>query len=377
MTVFKKYFPIVTYAILLFWGVMYYEVVGNLLSKLFSVLTPLIVGIAIAFVLNLLMKKIEKFVLSSKKLEKLHKKSRAISLLSTYLITLLVITLIIIFIVPQVAASAKTLIDKLPDYAVKLTDWGTDVYEDLNLSNDLTAQLFDNFKEIFVGLSSFTANTFIKVIDVTLGITSSALTTFMGIIFSAYILGQKEKLIRIVSDLNKALAPKKISKYLSELMQMTEKTFSRFVGGQLTEAMILGTLCFIGLILFKIPYAPLVSVLVAVTSLIPVVGAFIGTVPSVLIIAMESPSKALFFVIFIVILQQIEGNLIYPKVVGDAIGISGFWVFLAITVGGGLFGIPGMLLGVPLMAVVYSATSKAVKKRLNHNETASDRFKDS
>lgn len=366
MSVFKKYFPIVTYAIILFWGVMYYEVVAKLLSKLFSVLTPLIVGIAIAFVLNLLMRKIEKMIKSTSKLKALHKKSRMVSLLSTYLITLLAFTLIIIFIVPQVAASAKTLIDKLPDYAVKLTEWGTDIYEDLNLSSDLTAQLFDNFKEIFVGLSSFTANTFIKVIDVTLGITSSALTTFMGIIFSAYILGQKEKLIKIVSDLNKALAPKKVSKYLSELMQMTERTFSKFVGGQLTEAMILGTLCFIGLILFKIPYAPLVSVLVAVTSLIPVVGAFIGTVPSVLIIAMESPSKALFFVIFIVILQQIEGNLIYPKVVGDAIGISGFWVFLAITVGGGLFGIPGMLLGVPLMAVLYTASSKAVKNRLKH-----------
>ncbi len=369
MTELKKYFPLVAFSILLFLGLSNLGKVLGFLSNIISVFMPLILGIAIAFVLNLLLKIIENKVLTKMKPLKnnklIQKNKRLISILVTYLFTISVITLIILFIIPQVVASAKTLVEKLPEYGENIMVLGTKAYNYFGLSEDTLKQLFENFKDMFVSLSEFTANTLLKVLSVTLNITSGALSLFLGLVFSIYILAQKEKLIEIVSKINRAINSKKVATYLSDLGVESTMIFSKFVGGQIIEAMILGSLCFIGLLIFDIPYAPLVSVLIAITSLIPVVGAFIGTVPSVLIIAMESPTKALFFIIFILILQQLEGNIIYPRVVGGAIGIGGFWVFLAITVGGGLFGIVGMLLGVPAMAILYSVVRKAVNNKLN------------
>lgn len=373
MNPFKSYLPIVTYSILLFLGLSNLDKVLNVFGSLVSVFMPLIVGIAIAFVLNLLLKIMEgKYVLKHKRLNGIKfisKNERAISLLLTYAITFTLIGLMIIFIVPQVIDSSKTLIAKLPEYGKQITNFGTRVYSELGLSEALITEWFGSFKDLFVGLSEFTASTLIALFNVTLNVTSGALNLFLGLIFSAYLLAQKEKLIETVAKVNKAFNKPKVAAALEKLSAETTHIFSKFVGGQLTEALILGSLCFIGLILFNIPYAPLVSVLIGITSLIPVVGAFIGIVPSLLIIAMESPTQALVFLVFILILQQLEGNLIYPKVVGNAIGISGFWVFLAITVGGGLFGILGMLLGVPMMAVAYTVTRNIVNSRLEENKS--------
>jgi len=368
----KKYFPIVTYTVLLYLGASNLDIVLNFMSKILSVFMPLIIGIGIAFILNLLLNRFENNVFKKRKIFKNNKwiqnHLRMVSIFLTYLVTLLIFAVIIIFVFPQVAESAKTLIDKLPEYSDKIAKYATKLYEDIGLNDEIMNQVFASSKDFFIGLSSFTAETLLKVVGVTIGITSGAFVVLMGIIFSIYILGSKEKLIGIISKLNRAFLPEKTANYLSNLMNNVNNIFSKFVGGQITEAFILGTLCFIGLLIFKIPYAPLVSVLIAVTSLIPFVGAFIGTIPAILIIVMESPSKAIFFVIFIVILQQLEGNIIYPKVVGDAIGIDGFWVFFAITVGGGLFGVLGMLLGVPLMALLYTVVRSEVNDRLIANK---------
>lgn len=370
MTEFKKYIPIVTYAIFLYLGISNIDIIGGVISNMLSIFTPLIVGIVIAFILNLLMKIIEERVYPKKTKNKfLLKKKRMISLLSTYIIAITFIVVIILFIIPQVIDSSKTLVEKLPEYGSKITDYGIKLYEELGLSNEIVMNVFGNLKSLLSGLTNFTANTLKAVLSVTMGITSGALNFFMGLVFSVYLLAQKEKFISIISRINLAFNKEKVAKYLANLAWDINHTFSRFVGGQITEAIILGTLCFIGLLIFNIPYAPLVSVLIAITSLIPIIGAFIGTVPSVLMIAMESPTKALFFVIFILILQQLEGNLIYPRVVGNAIGIDGFWVFLAIVVGGGLFGIIGMLIGVPMMAVIYSIVRNIVNYRLNKNQS--------
>ena len=372
MKPFKSYYLIVTYAIVLFLGLSNLDKVLGVLGFFLSVLKPLIIGIAIAFVLNLLLKIIEsKYILKNENLKSIKfiaKNERTIGILLTYLITITLFVVMFIFIVPQVVDSAKTLIDKLPDYGQQITDIGTRLYKDLGLSEAIVSDWFENFKDLFVGVSEFTTSTLIAVFNVTKGVTAGALSLFIGIIFSVYLLAQKEKLINIVSKMNRAFNRPDVAKDVEKLSKETAHVFSKFVGGQLTEAMILGSLCFIGLILFNIPYAPLVSILVGITSLIPVVGAFIGIVPSALIIAMENPTQALLFLVFIIILQQFEGNFIYPKVVGNAIGIDGFWVFLAITVGGGMFGILGMLLGVPLMAVAYTVMSGIVNERLKEKE---------
>ena len=368
MTLLKKYLPLVTYVIVLYLALSNLNVVMGIIGKGFSVFMPLIIGIAIAFVLNLLMKLIENNLFEKvkklKNIKWIQKNRRVLSIIMTYLTALIIIAVLIVFVVPQVVTSASVLIDKLPGYGKQITDFGTSVYLDLGLSDELLNDLFANFKDLFVGVSEFTATTIMALVNMTLDITAGALNVFIGLIFSVYLLAQKEHLISILKRVNRAFVNPYYANGIENIASESNVIFSKFVGGQLTEAMILGSLCFVGLILFNIPYAPLVSVLIAVTSLIPVVGAFIGTVPAVLIIAMENPTQALFFIIFIVILQQLEGNLIYPKVVGSAIGIGGFWVFLAITVGGGLFGILGMLLGVPLMAVIYTLMRSVVNKRL-------------
>jgi len=365
---YKKALSIVTYAILLYLGLSNFDAVMNILSKGISVFTPLIVGIAIAFILNLLMRIIEERIIpkvtKGHKNKLLYKKKRIVSLILTYLITISFFVVLVIFILPQVVESTTTLVDKLPEYGTKITDYGMNLYNELGLSDEIVMNIFGNLKSLLSGVSTFTANTLKMILNFTVSITSGAFNVFMGLIFSIYILAKKEKFISIISRMNRAFNKKNVADYLTNLAWEVNHVFSKFVGGQITESIILGTLCFIGLLIFNIPYAPLVSVLIAITSLIPVVGAFIGTIPSVLIISMENPTQALFFVIFIVILQQLEGNLIYPRVVGSAIGIDGFWVFLAIVVGGGLFGIIGMLIGVPMMAILYSVIRNIVNKKL-------------
>lgn len=373
MTPLRKYLPLVTYVIVLYLTLSNLNVVMRFIGTGLSVFMPLIIGIAIAFVLNLLMKLIENNLFNRvkrlKNIKWIQKNRRVLSISLTYLTALIMISVLIVFVVPQVVTSASVLIDKLPGYGKQITDFGTSVYLELGLSDELLNDLFSNFKDLFVGVSEFTATTIMALVNMTLDITAGALNVFIGLIFSVYLLAQKEHLISILKRINRAFVNPHYANGIENIASESNVIFSKFVGGQLTEALILGSLCFVGLLLFNIPYAPLVSVLIAVTSLIPVVGAFIGTVPSVLIIAMENPTQALFFVIFIVILQQLEGNLIYPKVVGSAIGIGGFWVFLAITVGGGLFGILGMLLGVPLMAVIYTLMRSVVNKRLNSKQS--------
>jgi len=177
-----------------------------------------------------------------------------------------------------------------------------------------------------------------------------------------------------MKKLSYAIFKNPVSEKIVEIAKEANVTFSRFIGGQLMEACILGILCFIGMMIIGIPYAPLISCFIGVTSLIPILGAYIGTIPSAFIILMEDPIKALIFVIFIIVLQQIEGDVIYPKVVGNAIGLDGLWVFVAITVGASVGGVMGMLIGVPLMAVIYSLVRQYTNKFLEKKQVDKSKF---
>lgn len=289
---------------------------------------------------------------------------RVISVVLTYVFAISLVTMMILFIVPQVVKSLKTLIDTLPGYSDAVQMYANNLYRQLGLSQEIWDQLLANFNNITSSVTKFTGNIVNGLIGITIGFTSGVLDFFIGLIFSVYILISKEKLINIVAKLNKAYMNEKTAKRLSYVMREINQTFSKFVGGQMLESLILGLLCFIGMVVLRIPYAPLVSMLVAITSVIPVLGAYLGIVPSVFVIFMESPVKALIFIIFITILQQIENNLIYPKVVGNAIGLDGFWVLLAIVMAGKMFGLVGMLIGVPAMAVIYSLVRANANKRI-------------
>lgn len=196
-----------------------------------------------------------------------------------------------------------------------------------------------------------------SVVNTTLNITTSILSALvnflLALVFSLYLLAQKETLIAQAKRLLRRILPQKAADRLMRLLSLTNNAFSSFVTGQVTEAFILGTLCCIGMLILRLPYALPVSVIIAALSLIPIFGAWIGAATGAFLIVFQSPIKALTFLIFLLILQQVEGNLIYPKVVGKSVGLPGLWVLAAVTIGGGAFGVLGMLLGVPVCSVVY------------------------
>lgn len=362
----KKWLIISTYMISLYLALSNIKIVAGALSYIMGIISPLVIGICIAFILNIILRFIENYLLQplTKKVEWIDRRKRLISVMLTYIFAISVIIMMILFIVPQVLESLKSLVEMMPGYGKELQIYANGLYEKLGLSQEIWDQLLANLNNVTSSLTKLTANTVNIVINFTIGLTSGVVELFIGIIFSVYILLSKEKLIEIVAKMNQAYMGQKVAKTLVHIMSEVNDTFSKFIGGQMLESLILGLLCFIGMVILKIPYAPLVSTLVAITSVIPVLGAYIGIVPSAFIIFMESPVKALIFIIFITILQQVENNMIYPKVVGKAIGLDGFWVLLAIVMAGKLFGIFGMLIGVPTMAVIYSLVRRATNKRI-------------
>ena len=187
----------------------------------------------------------------------------------------------------------------------------------------------------------------------------------IGLVFAIYFLAQKEKISSQVGNLIDAYLPEKIIRKIRDIASLSNKIFSNFVGGQCIEAIIIGFLCFLGMLILRLPYASTISVLVGFTALIPVFGAFIGTIIGAFLIFMISPLQALIFIIFILVLQQLEGNLIYPKVVGKSVGLPGIWVLVAVTVGASINGILGMLLSVPIVSIIYSIVATNVKYRLD------------
>ncbi|MBM6860610.1 AI-2E family transporter, partial [Clostridium saudiense] len=202
--------------------------------------------------------------------------------------------------------------------------------------------------------------------NITVGFTSGLVNFILSLIFSIYMLLNKERLQLGMKKVLYAFSKKNFADKVMYLGKIANESFSSYIGGQFIEAIIIGVLCFIGMLVLRMPYALLISVLVAVTALIPIFGAFIGTIPSAFIILIIDPMKALWFIIFIIVLQQIEGNLIYPKVVGSSVGLPPIWVMLAMLIGGNTFGLLGMLLGIPTFSVIYKVSREYINKRLNN-----------
>jgi predicted PurR-regulated permease PerM len=235
--------------------------------------------------------------------------------------------------------------------------------EFLNI-NEFVANNINSFFEKLPQLSSnILSGFFPKLIDITSNAVTSIFNIVLGIILSVYILSDKDRIKRQILAILYALLPNKAINKVKYLLNISNKTFNLFVIGQLTEAFILGVLCFIGLLIFKFNYPLLISVIVAVTSLIPVAGVIIGAIPSIFILFMAEPIQALWFILFIAILQLVEGNLIYPRVVGDSLGLPPLWVLLAIIIGGGLIGILGILLSVPIISILYQLIKEYVSKK--------------
>ncbi len=366
----KQILFIVAISILMLWAALNLTVIGSWIGKIISVLTPFIIGFCIAFVVNLLMKPFESLLKKIfKKQEKFYKKiKRPVSLTLSMIIVLGVIFAVMFVVIPEVSRTLITIAEKLPEYFEGLKGKWASLSKTLEKFS-ITLPEFSGETGIFSKLTSWLTNIGERLVDQTIKTTTAVfgavVDIFIGFVFSVYLLASKEKLGRQLRKLAVAFMNKNKAESLFSFTDKVKKTFTNFITGQVLEAIILATLCFIGMTIFKMPYAYVIAILIGIMALIPIFGALIGTAIGAFLILVDSPIKALWFVVFIIILQQIEGNLIYPHVVGKSVGLPGIWVLVAVTVGGNLFGVLGMLLGVPICSIVYFSLAEFVSTQLN------------
>lgn len=351
-------------------AVVFYFIVKNLgnildgISVFTGMMTPFIYGFVIAYLLKNPMKYIEKIYGKLIKNPKRKKLIRGLSLATTMLLAILLLLGFISIIVPQLADSVTIFVNNLPDYMENGNRLLKDTIQKVHVDSEIIKQIFEVWKVLVSKTSEIVSNMLPYAINGVLAFSGKVVNIVVGIVVAIYFLAGKEKFTAQIKKITIAVFSDKTSNYMIEKSKMINTVFSKYISGQLTDAAVLGIICFISMSIFKMPYALLVSMIVTVTNIIPIIGPFIGAVPSVFIISMVSGPKALGFAALILVLQQIDGNILVPKIVGDSTGLSGFWVFLAIFIGGGLFGITGVILGVPTMAVSYSIIKEIVEHRL-------------
>ncbi len=357
---------LILYTIIIIFAFIYLKDILGIVSYIIKLFMPFIVGLAIAFVLNVLVNVVERKWLNSWKTSAVVK--RALSLIIALAIVIGFCVFLLFLIIPNLQNTIAIFADNIPAYSENLQDllnsWGID--------SNIINEVVEVFKALGDSASSYIKENGNQVLETTLGIATNVVTGFInitiGIVFAIYFLAQKEKISNQVDNLMKAYLPEKITTKIKDIAVLSNKIFSNFVGGQCIEAIIIGFLCFLGMFALRLPYASTISVLVGFTALIPVFGAFIGTIIGAFLIFMISPLQALIFIIFIIVLQQLEGNLIYPKVVGKSVGLPGIWVLVAVTVGASINGILGMLLSVPVCSIIYSIMATNIRYRLKENE---------
>ena len=353
----RKWMMIIFTALLGYLIVDNVEVVVTIIQKIISIISPFVIGAAIAFILNLPMgffeTKLSNF--KTKKGKKLGKNFiRTVSLILAILVIGLIITLIVNLILPEIINIITLLIEKLPYYGAELKNIATTITQDVPQINEAIKSIDINNKELQEQVKNLAPSFLSKSVSVVGNIIGSFVNTVVAIVFAAYILTSIYKFKAQAKKILYAYNNKEKAEKIIDLGRMSRNIFRKFISGQCLEAVILGALSILGMFILQIPYAVPIGVLIGVTALIPIVGAFIGIIIGAVLILSVAPVKVITFLIFILILQQVEGNLIYPKVVGDSVGLPGIWVLVSVAVGGDLFGIIGMLLGLPTASVLYT-----------------------
>ena len=377
----SKYNTISVYSLIVICcSIIFYFVasqVGSFSEKIsvaIGIMYPFIIGFAIAYLLNFILKFYEVNLLGKaewfKKLRKGQK--RGIGLLLTYLTAVFIGYLFIHFIVPQLIDSIMGLVNDIPQYVDNITKLFNDLISETNVSPEYVALIQDQMNKYIQLVMDFVKE-IIPIIGNTLKVIASSIWNIvLGIIISVYLLIDKENFFAINKKITCALFSTKTANRIFELTHRSNETFGKFLSGKIIDSAIIGVLSFIVFSLFKMPYALLISVIIGVTNIIPFFGPFIGAIPSFIIILFVSPTKALIFLVLIFIIQQIDGNIIGPKILGDSIGISAFWILFAILVAGKFLGIVGMIIGVPLFAIVYSIIKEEVEYKLKIKELPTD-----
>ncbi|MDD7267470.1 MAG: AI-2E family transporter [Lachnospiraceae bacterium] len=352
--------------ILMVWAINNAAQVWGMVRTVIKIIFPFILGGAMAFILNCPMRffeaQIKRFVSGRDGVV------RMVSMLLSYLVVIGVIYFAIVMVLPQLLETITQLTNYIPGGISRLVEWLTKTFHDNPQISDtvksMEAEWINVARSALTVLKDGTQNLVISVIGVAGQLLSVLFNFIIASVFSIYLLAQKEKLLGQADRLMQAVFEPKHYERVCHILKMTNRVFASFVSGQCIEAVIFGSLCYIGMSLAGIPYAMTIAVVLSLTALIPILGAYIGITTGVLLVVVVSPLKALIFVIVIVVIQQLEGNLIYPKVVGTSVGLPGVWVLVAVTVGGNIGGLAGMLVSVPVASVIYALTREWTRKRL-------------
>ncbi|MCB6364662.1 AI-2E family transporter [Intestinibacillus massiliensis] len=382
----KKIALLIAFAVLLFVGLENFQKVTGVISGFFALVSPFILGGCIAFILNVPIAFIERSLFGKRREDWARKCKRPVSLVLAIALVLGLVVVVVLLVAPQIARSIGLLSNRMPDFFLKVQGWISELEAQFPaLSGQLSNLQFD-WDTIDWGMVGQTAWDFLRngagdMLGSTFNMASSIIGAivnfFLGMFFALYVLLQKEKLGRQVKKLLYAVLPSPKADGFLSICTLSQQTFANFITGQCTEAVILGLMFFISMSVLHFPYALLVGALIALTALIPIFGAFIGCFVGAFLILIENPMQALWFIILFLVLQQVEGNLIYPHVVGNSVGLPSLWVLVAVTVGGSTMGIVGMIICIPVFSVLYTLIRTATNNRLRARGVPPEKWGDS
>ena len=353
-----------------------FSVVWNAICMFASILTPFVIGFLFAYILNFPYKFFYSKVFGFLKNKKAFfaKMRKPLSIICTYTAVIAVLGFLIAILVPQIGDNISSLVERVPSYFNSVYEWLSSVADwankTYNANIDIDASFAQLGKEIANNLNGTTIANFSKnvlfdtLLPMITNTTAGIYNFIMGIVISVYFLSAKEMLCRQVKRLAVAFIPIKFLPKVYEIVDITDTKCGRFLVGDIIDAAFIGVLTFITMSIFQLPYAALIAVLIGVTNIIPFFGPFIGAIPSAIILFLESPWDMIIFIAIVFVIQQLDGNLFKPKIIGSQVGLSSFWVLFSVIVGGGMFGVLGLILGTPIYAVIYALVGKRVKNRI-------------
>lgn len=374
----KDIIKLILFTVIIIFAFIYIKTIGSFLAYLINIFMPFIIGIFIAFILNVLLNFVENKLfkkLNNKNYKTWSKLKRPVSVIITFIIIITIIVFILGLLIPQLQNTVSLFTKNFDNYKEQTIE----ILNNFGINSESINNYSTSINNLKNEITSYINNNRNEIMQITIGVASSFLgsitSIIIGIVFAIYILLKKEDLSRQFKKILKAYLPEKYERRIEEIANLSNITFGNFISGQCLEALIIGLLCFIGMLILQIPYASTISVLVGFTALIPIFGAFIGTFIGAFLIFMVEPFKALIFIIFIIILQQLEGNIIYPKVVGKSVGLPSIWVMVAVTIGASIYGVLGMILSVPLCSILYSIIKTDVNLKIEEKNKVPAKIK--
>jgi predicted PurR-regulated permease PerM len=360
----------ITYAILLLAGLLNLNGLLSFLGKVISLISPFLYGIAIAYVLNLLMRLFERLFSFMEKSRNLliRRLKRPLSILCVFLTLVVIVVAWMVLAIPQLSSSVSNIATNMPEYVADVERFLNKTIEDLGLKGGFWQKVSLNWNEMVSKAGQAISSTFPRIFAFTKNFAGFIINMATGILISIYMLAAKEKLLFILRKLMYAWLPKRFCNRLMDICAVANRTFRGYFSGMIMNALIVGVMAFTGMIILGIPNAFLLSMILAVTGLIPIIGPLLGSILSFIIVLLVVPEKALLYAILLLVIQQMDSILIYPRVVGRSIGLGGIWILFSLILGGSLFGIVGTIAGIPAFAVVWTVMRKLTNNRLRKKE---------